>query len=56
VCDICLDSTDIAIATNTRCLGIVAPNLVQRGIQLLDRENTRFDEETEEGQLVGARV
>lgn len=46
----------LAIAANTRCLSILAPGLVQRGIQLLDRENTQFDENTEEGQMVGAMV
>lgn len=46
----------LAIAANTRCLGILAPSLVQRGIQLPDWENTQFDEDTEEGQLMGAMV
>lgn len=46
----------LAIAANTRCLGILAPGLVQRGIQLLNRENTQFDEDTEEGQMMGAMV
>lgn len=46
----------LAIAANTRCLSILAPGLVQRAIQLLDRENTQFDEDTEEGQMMGAMV